>query len=76
MPPSSQLDGFDVSDVQFTKPHSLPPNVKLHVANAHDDPDPSFCGVYDLVNVRLLQAAVADNDPSFIVKHVMKLLSR
>lgn len=76
LPASAQLDGFDLSADQFAHPKCLPANVRLQICDATKNPPESLIGVYDIVHVRLLLAAIEGDDPSPVLCHCQKLLSK
>ncbi|MCJ1234473.1 hypothetical protein MMC14_002434 [Varicellaria rhodocarpa] len=51
LPPSTQLDGFDISAAQFPPMESLPSNITLQIQNALEPVAPSLVGKYDVVHV-------------------------
>ncbi|PVH80613.1 hypothetical protein DL98DRAFT_188097 [Cadophora sp. DSE1049] len=75
LPPSCVLDGFDISDEQFSPSAWLPNNVSLQVWNALEDPALEFCGQYDIVHVRLFMSIIQDNDPRSLINNCRQLLS-
>jgi len=75
LPSSCVLDGFDISDEQFSPCAWLPDNVSLRVWNALEDPPLEFCGQYDIVHVRLFMSIIQDNDPRALIGNCRKLLS-
>jgi hypothetical protein len=75
-PSSARFDGFDISDDQFPHPSSLPKNVTLRKLDAMSSPPEALCGTYDVVHVRLLTAVIDDDDPTSVLNHCLKLLSK
>lgn len=75
-PSSAHFDGFDISTDQFPHPDSLPRNVALYQLDARSSPPEALCGKYDVVHVRLLFSVIDGNDPTNILSHCIKLLSK
>ena len=76
MPPSSELDGFDISDNQYPPRDCLPSNVSLEIGDAMDEPPAHLIGRYDVVHIRLFISLVTHNDPRPLLDHCCKLLSK
>ncbi|QDS77200.1 hypothetical protein FKW77_002597 [Venturia effusa] len=55
---SIDLQGFDISADQYPPPEKLPSNVTLKLANAKTGFPPEYHGKFDIVNIRLLTAAL------------------
>lgn len=75
-PGSAQFDGFDISSDQFPHPSRLPKNIALHQLDARSSPPESLCGKYHVVHVRFLAGVIDGNDPTPILNHCIKLLSK
>ena len=75
-PSSAQFDGFDISTNQFPHPSCLPKNVTLRQLDARSSAPDALCGKYHVVHVRLLFAVIDGNDPTPILNHCIKLLSK
>lgn len=75
LPPTTRLDGFDISLDQCPPSPWLPANVKFHTWNVFDDPAPEFVGVFDIVHVRLVTVVIKNNDPRAMLSNLHKLLS-
>ncbi|MCJ1436052.1 hypothetical protein MMC27_005430 [Xylographa pallens] len=69
------FDGFDISTAQFPDENDLPANISLKILDigGNDLPD-SVMGKYDLVHIRLFAFAVLNNDPTPILKNLVKML--
>ena len=76
MPESVQLDGYDISASQFPYHENLPRNVTLQIADAMSDPPAHMLGQYDIVNLRLFMSTVKGDEPSALLNHCIKLLSK
>ena len=73
---SYQLDGFDVSSLQFPPKEWLPTNVSLQVLDATKEPPDHLSEKYDVVHLRLFLAVIQNNDPTPVLKHCLQLLSK
>ncbi len=76
IPPSSELDGFDISGNQYPPQDCLPGNVSLEIVDAMDEPPAHFVARYDVVHIRLFISLVTDNNPRPLLDHCYKLLSK
>ena len=76
MPPNTRLDGFDSSDINFPRDmQQFPRNVNLHVQNAKQNFSSEFVGKYDVVHIRLLVAALAnESEWNLVTRNVLDLL--
>lgn len=74
VPPTTQLDGFDISLDQCPPSAWLPHNLKLHTWNAFDEPPPEFVWAFDIVHVRLVTVVIRENDPRPLLSNLCKLL--
>ena len=74
--PSAQLDGFDVSAAQYPPKEWLPSNISLQTLDVFTSIPKDLQGKYDVVNVRLFLAVVKNNDPSPILRNLMRMLSK
>ena len=76
LPPSAQLDGFDISASQYPSEHWLPTNVSLSVHDAFTRFPEAAIGKYDVVHVALFITLIRNNDPGPLIKNLMALLSK
>jgi len=76
LPPSTKLRGFDISSEQFPSTQSRPSNVEFDTLDVLQEPPLGLHGQFNVVHLRLLQSVVNDNNPSAIISHCLKLLSR
>lgn len=76
LPKTVQLDGFDVSDSQYPCPSLLPQNVQLNVLDAFGDVPHQLESKYDIVHLRFWCCVVRGDDPSRLMRHVLRLLSK
>ncbi|KAF4454224.1 methyltransferase domain-containing protein [Fusarium austroafricanum] len=74
LPEEAQLDGFDIDTRKFPEPASLPPNVGLAFGNVLEPFPKQFLGIYDLVHVKLLYAALKKDEWLLAVKNLKTLL--
>ena len=74
--PSARLDGFDVSTAQYPPKEWLPSNISLQTLDVFAPIPKDLQNKYDVVNVRLFLAVVKNNDPSPILRNLMKMLSK
>ena len=75
LPPSTQLDGFDISDSGYPPREWLPSHVSMQILNAFEDPPQTLWGKYDIVHLRLFLIVVNENNVAPLLDHCMKLLS-
>ena len=75
LPSTAQLDGFDIDIADCPPKEWLPPNVKMHTLDILSEIPQHLVGVYDIVQLRLFQVVVRDNDPVPLLKNSLKLLS-
>ncbi|KAK5993522.1 N-methyltransferase tcpN [Cladobotryum mycophilum] len=76
LPETVQLDGYDISGDQFPHQSQLPANVTLGTMDAFGPMPPQLIEQYDVVHMRYFAPVVKDNDPSVVIKNVVKLLTR
>ncbi|KAI9733781.1 MAG: hypothetical protein M1818_007048 [Claussenomyces sp. TS43310] len=74
LPPTTQLDGFDVSLDQCPPSPWLPANVDLHTWNIFEDPPSEFIEAFDVVHIRLITVAIKNDDPRPVLANLRKLL--
>jgi SAM-dependent methyltransferase len=73
--PGVQCHGFDISDAQFPPKDRLPSNVVLSVADAKKDFPKEFHGIFDVIQIRFLFAALwTDDDWTLVARNVKTLL--
>ncbi|KAK4496444.1 hypothetical protein PRZ48_012424 [Zasmidium cellare] len=72
--PQAELHGFDISDKMFPSQDSLPSNVKLHTADIKKPLDEAWHGYFDVVNIRLIQAAMRVEEWGPLVRNLSTLL--
>lgn len=75
LPPTAQLDGFDIDISDCPHEQWLPQNVTMRYLDALDEIPERLVGVYDVVQLRLFQVVVKDNDPGPLLRNVVKMLS-
>ena len=74
--PTTQLDGFDIDIADCPPKEWLPPNVQMHQLDIFEEIPQHLVGIYDIIQLRLFQVVVRDNDPVPLLKNVLKMLSR
>ncbi|KAL2041837.1 hypothetical protein N7G274_005621 [Stereocaulon virgatum] len=72
--PTTQLDGFDIDIADCPPKEWLPPNVRMHQLDIFKEIPEHLTGVYDVVQLRLFQVVVKDNDPVPLLQNVLKML--
>ncbi len=70
----AQLDGFDIDTSQAMPKEWLPSNVHVRKWDVTTETPLDLLGQYDVVHVRLF-IFVVRNDPVYILRNLMKLLS-
>ncbi|KAJ5816423.1 hypothetical protein N7447_008656 [Penicillium robsamsonii] len=74
LPATCQLDGFDISDVMFPSKDALPENITFHHQNFLEPFPEEYLGEYDVVNVRVMVAALSHDEWEPAVQNLMTLL--
>lgn len=74
-PPTWQFDGFDISPAQFPSLSEWPPNVKYHVHDALAPFPEEFHGYYDVVAVRMICAALGNEEWEIVCANLKQCLS-
>ncbi|KAF5647802.1 methyltransferase domain protein [Fusarium tjaetaba] len=74
LPTEAQLYGFDIDTRKFHDPASFPANVKLQYGNVLVPFPKEYLGMYDLVHVKLLYAALKKDEWLQAVKNLKTLL--
>ena len=75
LPPSAQLDGFDIDLGQCPPKPWLPPNVSLHSLDVFDPVPEDLVGKYDVIHIQLFVLIVKKNDPVPLLRNVLRMLS-
>ena len=76
LPASTQIDGFDISAEHYPAEEWLPPNVSLIHLDAFRDVPEHLVGRYDIVHLRTFAIVVRNNDPTAVLRNLIKMLSR
>ena len=76
LPPSTQIDGFDISAEHWPAKEWLPPKVSLHLFDAFENVSEHLVGRYDIVHLRTFAIVVRNNDPTKVLKNLIKMLSK
>ncbi|KAF9884862.1 hypothetical protein FE257_001205 [Aspergillus nanangensis] len=74
LPPTVQLDGFDISDQQFPHQSLWPSNVHLDILDSLTEAPGRLVGQYDVVHIRLWTSVIRGNDPGPLIRHASSLL--
>ncbi|KAJ2976261.1 hypothetical protein NQ176_g5053 [Zarea fungicola] len=74
VPPTVQLDGYDLSSSQFPHKSILPHNVTFSILDAFGDVPAELVGKYDVVHMRFWCCIVKGNDPTKLIRHAAALL--
>ncbi|KAI2615889.1 S-adenosyl-L-methionine-dependent methyltransferase [Hypoxylon sp. NC1633] len=74
LPPSAQIDGFDIDLTQCPPAEWLPSNVKVHNLDCLAPLPEHLLEQYDIVHIQLFHLAVHNNDPAPIIQNLLKLL--
>lgn len=74
LPTQAKLHGYDISDAQFPAPGQLPQNITLTTLDAKAPAPVHLHGQYDLVHLRLLNAAMLPEDWFKVATHAWSLL--
>ena len=72
--PNATIDGFDISDEQFSPLYSIS-NVRLFTHDCFEPFPTEFIGQYDIVHVRFWLCLVNNPDAPVLLKNLMSLLS-
>ena len=75
LPPNAQLDGFDIDIDDCPHEQWLPPNVTMRQLDALGEIPEHLAGMYDVVQLRLFQVVVKDNDPGPLLRNMLRMLS-
>ena len=68
--PLAQLDGFDLSEEQYSSGAWLPSHISLRQLDITKSIPPSLEGMYDLVHVQLFLCVVQKDGPAAILKEL------
>ncbi|KAH8129495.1 hypothetical protein ACSS6W_009978 [Trichoderma asperelloides] len=74
VPSTVQLDGFDISDMQFPHEASRPDNMKFRTLDAFSQVPEELIGKYDIVHLRLWCCIVKDCNTAALIQHATRLL--
>ena len=74
-PGAAQLDGLDISLDQVPDKAWLPSNVSFYLYDIYDEPPDYLVEKYDIINVRHLTLVIKDNDPTVVIRNLLKMLS-
>ncbi|KAI1475583.1 S-adenosyl-L-methionine-dependent methyltransferase [Daldinia eschscholtzii] len=74
LPPSAQIDGFDIDLTQCPPKDWLPSNVSVHNVDCLSPLPEHLLEQYDIVHIQLFHLAVHNNDPAPIIRNLLGLL--
>ncbi|EHK26247.1 uncharacterized protein TRIVIDRAFT_79707 [Trichoderma virens Gv29-8] len=74
VPPTVQLNGFDISEEQFPAQSTLPSNMTLQVMDAFAEVPAEHFEKYDVVHMRLWCAIIRGCDTFPLIRHATQLL--
>ncbi|KAK4619903.1 N-methyltransferase tcpN [Fulvia fulva] len=74
LPPSTQLDGFDISFGQCPPREWLPRNVDLRLVDIFRPVPEELVGCYDIVHIRHFVCVVKANDPTPLLRNLLRML--
>lgn len=72
--PGVECHGFDISDTMFPSQELLPPDVHLHLADVKEPFESRWLGYFDIVHLRLIQAAMRTEEWGFVLRNITTLL--
>ena len=75
LPPTVQLDGFDIDLAQCPASQWLPANVRMSEWDMFSEPPADLVGKYDVVHVRCVVLVIKNGNPDKLVANLKKLLS-
>lgn len=74
LPPSTELDGLDISFNQCPPREWLPRNVNLKLADVFRPPPEDLIGKYDIIHIRHFVCVVKNNDPTPLLQNLLRML--
>lgn len=72
--PAVECHGFDISDAMFPGQKDLPPNIQLHKADIKQPFEKRWLGGFDVVHIRLIQAAMRVEEWGPVLRNITTLL--
>lgn len=72
--PTLECHGFDISSKMFPSQERLPKNIELHIADIKQPFDRRWLGYFDVVHVRLIEAAMRKEEWGPTLRNVVTLL--
>ena len=75
VPSDCKLDGYDISSAQFPPPELLPSTIHLQQHDVLKPLGEKYLGYYDIIAVRLLVTALADDEWEKAVGNLIQYLS-
>ncbi|KAL3480545.1 S-adenosyl-L-methionine-dependent methyltransferase [Aspergillus californicus] len=74
VPPTVQIDGFDITDDQFPPSDWLQSNVSLRTLNIFEPVPDELKGQYDVVCIRYFGVLIRNNDPECVLRNLVAML--
>ncbi|KAJ5087969.1 hypothetical protein N7456_011585 [Penicillium angulare] len=74
--PNSKIVGYDISDAHLPHKEYWPSNAEFGVLDSMKDVPESLEGQFDVVHIRMWAYIPRENDPSPLIRHAAKLLSK
>lgn len=76
LPPSAQLQGYDLDISQSPPQEWLPSNIAHSTWDAFSEVPDDMVEQYDVVHIAIFMLLISKNDPVPLLKNLMKMLSR
>lgn len=76
LPPTAELQGFDIDISQAPATGFLPANVTMTPLDIFKPLPKDLESKFDVINLKLFMLVVKDNDPSAVVKNLTRMLSK
>ena len=70
------IDGFDISAEHWPAKGKLPSNISLHLFNVFGQVPEHLLGRYDIIYLRAFTIVARNNDPTGVLRNLIKMLSR
>jgi hypothetical protein len=76
LPPTTTLDGLDISFAQCPPKEWLAPNISWITHDVFAEPPKELIEKYDVIHVQLFITILRDGNPVPMLKNLMKMLSK